>query len=277
MADTLRSVPGLNVIQIVGARHQPHGAAGDLDARHLAARARSTAARSTSTSSGSCSGTSCRLRPRARSSRSRSCAGRPRSSGAPTRVTGVVNIITKTPRENEGFGARAGRRGSSTATAARARTDGDGYQYNGGFSLRARAQRHLVVPADRRLLQLRPVSRARGQRPARLPPARRVNAVPVPAPTGASSRRRRWRADRRRGLSRRRAVSPGAFENEGTSQPKFDLRVDQDLKNGGRILYEGGYDGTEGIVHTGHRPVRPPERLVHGLRPGRLHQGRAAQ
>ena len=52
------------------------------------------------------------------------------------------------------------------------------------------------------------------------------------------------------------ANQPGAFENSGTSQPKFGLRFDQDMKNGGRFLYEGGYYGTEGIVHTGIGPFR---------------------
>jgi outer membrane receptor protein involved in Fe transport len=46
----------------------------------------------------------------------------------------------------------------------------------------------------------------------------------------------------------------GNFINNGTSQPKVDLRVDQDLSNGGRITYQGGYAGTEGIIHTGIGP-----------------------
>jgi outer membrane receptor protein involved in Fe transport len=49
--------------------------------------------------------------------------------------------------------------------------------------------------------------------------------------------------------------APGtAFENTGTSQPKVDLRVDQDFTNGGRMSYSAGYAGTEGIVHTGIGP-----------------------
>lgn len=45
-----------------------------------------------------------------------------------------------------------------------------------------------------------------------------------------------------------------AFPNNGTSQPKFDLRLDQDLSSGARITYAGGVAGTEGIVHTGIGP-----------------------
>jgi hypothetical protein len=44
-----------------------------------------------------------------------------------------------------------------------------------------------------------------------------------------------------------------AFQNRGTSQPKFDARVDQDLADG-RVMYTRGVAGTEGIVHTGLGP-----------------------
>lgn len=50
--------------------------------------------------------------------------------------------------------------------------------------------------------------------------------------------------------------APGtAFINRGTSQPKFDIRFDQDLANGnGRLSYQGGVAGTDGIIHTGLGP-----------------------
>jgi iron complex outermembrane receptor protein len=44
-----------------------------------------------------------------------------------------------------------------------------------------------------------------------------------------------------------------AFANRGTSQPKFDVRVDQEI-SGGRITYAGGIAGTQGIIHTGIGP-----------------------
>src|SRR5687768_4382361 len=43
------------------------------------------------------------------------------------------------------------------------------------------------------------------------------------------------------------------FENEGTSQPKFDARVDYDLAEGA-ITFAGGIAGTEGIIHSGVGP-----------------------
>ena len=45
------------------------------------------------------------------------------------------------------------------------------------------------------------------------------------------------------------------FANQGTSQPKFDARVDYDLApGGGRITLAGGVAGTEGIIHSGVGP-----------------------
>ena len=44
------------------------------------------------------------------------------------------------------------------------------------------------------------------------------------------------------------------FANSGTSQPKFDGRVDYDMTDGARITVSGGVAGTEGIIHTGIGP-----------------------
>jgi outer membrane receptor protein involved in Fe transport len=46
-----------------------------------------------------------------------------------------------------------------------------------------------------------------------------------------------------------------AFENQGTQQPKFDGRVDYDDPDGRyRLSFSGGYAGTDGIIHTGIGP-----------------------
>ncbi|HKC56301.1 MAG TPA: TonB-dependent receptor [Vicinamibacterales bacterium] len=46
-----------------------------------------------------------------------------------------------------------------------------------------------------------------------------------------------------------------AFTNEGTQQPKFDVRVDRDLaNNGGTVSFEGGVAGTQGLIHSGIGP-----------------------
>ena len=44
------------------------------------------------------------------------------------------------------------------------------------------------------------------------------------------------------------------FVNQGTSQPKFDARVDYDLQGGGAVVFGGGVAGTSGIIHTGIGP-----------------------
>ncbi len=45
------------------------------------------------------------------------------------------------------------------------------------------------------------------------------------------------------------------FSNSGTTQPKFDTRVDYDAPDGAyKLVLAGGYSGTDGIFHTGIGP-----------------------
>jgi iron complex outermembrane receptor protein len=45
------------------------------------------------------------------------------------------------------------------------------------------------------------------------------------------------------------------FSNAGTTQPKFDARVDYDAPEGRyKLVFAGGYSGTDGIFHTGIGP-----------------------
>ncbi len=44
------------------------------------------------------------------------------------------------------------------------------------------------------------------------------------------------------------------YSNQGTTQPKVDGRVDYDLEDGGRLSFSGGFSGTEGIMHSGIGP-----------------------
>jgi outer membrane receptor protein involved in Fe transport len=162
-------------------------------------------------------------------------------------VNGVVNIITKTPRENPGFGLILGaglfnRDGGSRAS------EGDGYQFDGSFSYTSAVNDTWSYRLHAGYFNSSPYSRPVGTvplgcHPLGVVPCRDASGAAVPGgvPIGGAA----FPAD---------ANEPGAFENEGTSQPKFDLRVDQDLRNGSRITYEGGYAGTTGIVHTGIGP-----------------------
>ncbi len=57
------------------------------------------------------------------------------------------------------------------------------------------------------------------------------------------------------------------FENAGTEQPKFDGRLDYDFADGqSRVTVAGGYAGTTGIVHTGIGPFRMEDgsKLMYG-------------
>jgi outer membrane receptor protein involved in Fe transport len=44
------------------------------------------------------------------------------------------------------------------------------------------------------------------------------------------------------------------FNNTPTNQPKLDVRVDQEVGGGGRMTYSAGVAGTKGIIHTGIGP-----------------------
>lgn len=44
------------------------------------------------------------------------------------------------------------------------------------------------------------------------------------------------------------------FRNTGTSQPKVDLRLDYDAEDGSRVSLSGGLAGTDGIMHSGIGP-----------------------
>jgi outer membrane receptor protein involved in Fe transport len=164
-------------------------------------------------------------------------------------VNGVVNIITKTPRENEGFGIVLGA-GLFNRDDGSRESDGDGYQFNGSFSYAKAINDTWSYRLNAGYFNSDPYSRPTGSvplecHPLGVSPCRSSSGAALPGgfPIGGAT----YPAD---------ASQPGAFENDGTSQPKFGLRFDQDLTNGGRILYEGGYYGTEGIVHTGIGPFR---------------------
>jgi outer membrane receptor protein involved in Fe transport len=56
-----------------------------------------------------------------------------------------------------------------------------------------------------------------------------------------------------------------AYRNQGTSQPKFDARVDQEIQNG-RVSYAGGIAGTRGTIYTGIGPfdIQPGSVMGYG-------------
>jgi outer membrane receptor for ferrienterochelin and colicins len=172
-------------------------------------------------------------------------------------LTGVVNIITKTPREAAGT--------SVSVTGGLFDRDGgsredDGSGKAGGASISLNR-----APNDRISFKLAggyyysdPYSRPVGQIPV-IPDPRLDNPV-CTVTTGTTSA----------GIPGQIGTGPNcvggsfypidgtgapgtAFENNGTSQPKIDARLDQELSRG-RLTYSAGWAGSEGIVHTGIGP-----------------------
>ncbi len=151
-------------------------------------------------------------------------------------MTGAVNIITRPPRDSVGttvsmsggwvdreagstLGQGAGTMFGANATVTRAPSDTLAYRISAGYfqsDAFPRPTGQVPVVEDPRI------------------PGRMVGGAPYPldgvGPFGA------------------------AFANRGTSQPKFDVRVDQEVANGGQFSYSGGVAGTEGLVHTGVGP-----------------------
>ncbi len=147
-------------------------------------------------------------------------------------MTGVVNVITKTPREIDstsvtfGFGAinrdapgnELGTGGLFRANATHAQAVNDRWAYKvsaGFFSMDALPRPTGTIPVD---------------------PDRGTGGAPYPP-----------------------------FPNDGTVQPKFNFRVDYDNPDGRqKWIFDGGYGGTEGIIHTGIGPFQ----LERGTRMG---------
>jgi outer membrane receptor protein involved in Fe transport len=163
-------------------------------------------------------------------------------------LTGVVNIITKSPRNNEGFGFNLSA-GLFNRDGGSRQADGNGYNYNGNFYYATALDDTWALRLSAGYMKADPYSRPVGTiplscHPLGADPCRDAegNALPGGFPLGGAP----YPAD-----------TPGVgnqWVNNGTSQPKFDLRLDQEVGGGGRITYQGGYAGTEGIIHTGIGP-----------------------
>jgi iron complex outermembrane receptor protein len=144
-------------------------------------------------------------------------------------ASGVVNIITKTPREAQGVSL-------SLAGGTFSRDAGDSAGRSAGNLFGASVS----------------VAKATGPRFAYRASASYFDSDALPRPTGTIP------------LSRS-PVDPSfevgggsygdaSFANRGTRQPKLDLRLDQELSGGGSLRYGAGIAGTEGIIHT---PIGP--------------------
>ena len=152
-------------------------------------------------------------------------------------LTGVINIITKSPRE-----AAAGRGTNLTLGGGfidrDASPDGqkldNGGIYNGYFSTNQASNDKWSYRIAAGFYHSDAYPRPVG----RVPPARHPLDPSVEVGGGAPPATGEF----------------PPFPNTDTNQPKLDIRVDQEVGGGGRMTYNAGVAGTKGIVHTGIGP-----------------------
>jgi len=131
-------------------------------------------------------------------------------------MNGVVNFISKTPRELNG--------NSATMTFGTFRRDIDGGQQLGNGTLFGINATHARAVNDRWAYKLS---------------AGGYTSDPYARPTGA--------------IPNGTGTQYPTYTNTGTTQPKFDARVDYDQEKY-KLVFAGGYSGTDGIFHTGIGP-----------------------
>jgi outer membrane receptor protein involved in Fe transport len=131
-------------------------------------------------------------------------------------MTGVVNVITKSPRELQGTTATIGFGGFNRESSNASRGMGSLFYVSGS---------HAQAVNERWAYK---VSAGVYTQDALLRPSGEL-------PNGSGT------------------TYPD-FQNTGTTQPKFDVRVDRDFEGGRRVVFQGGVAGTDGILHSGIGP-----------------------
>ncbi len=135
-------------------------------------------------------------------------------------LNGVVNVITKSPREMQGTSAVMG---FGTFDRASGEDSGSLWYVSGT---------HAAAINDRWAYKLSAggFSQDAFSRPTGPIPCTYSNVC-----------------------STTRASYP-AFVNQGSTQPKFDARLDYDYVDGAKLSFSGGVAGTDGLMHTGIGP-----------------------
>ncbi len=132
-------------------------------------------------------------------------------------LSGVVNFITKTPREMAGDSFTLGVGTFGREVKDNGRGSGALWYFNGTHAAAVNDRWSYKVSAG-----------GLGQDALPRPEGVIPNAQKTPYP---------------------------AFPNSGTRQPKFDSRVDYEAPGGAyKLSFSGGFAGTEGIIHTGIGP-----------------------
>jgi len=136
-------------------------------------------------------------------------------------MTGVVNIITKSPREMQGTSITMGFGTFNRSVDGQTTDPGNGGLFYTNLT-------HATVINDRWSFKLN--AGFYGSDPFARPVGNIDNSFKTPYP---------------------------AFSNTGTEQPKFSGRVDYDFADGkSKLVVDGGYAGTSGIIHTGIGPFQ---------------------
>jgi iron complex outermembrane receptor protein len=130
---------------------------------------------------------------------------------------GVINVLTKSPREIQGTSVTFGIGNFDRSVNDSDADDGGMLVYFSGT--------HAQAINDRWAFKLSGGG---------------YSQDPLPRPTGVIP------------------GSPGTmyppYRNTGTTQPKFDGRIDYDYEDGRKLSFSGGVAGTEGIMHSGIGP-----------------------
>jgi outer membrane receptor protein involved in Fe transport len=157
-------------------------------------------------------------------------------------LTGIVNIITKSPREGKGTTLMMSG-GLFDRECDNCSQDDMGQNYGLSVSTSQAPNDQWSYKLSAGYFNADPFSRPTGRIPRVEDPRVKpgdpgypvfIGGAPYPTDSGSGG--------------------VNSFENQGTSQPKVDVRVDNDHENGGRLSMQGGYAGTEGIIHTGIGP-----------------------
>ena len=136
-------------------------------------------------------------------------------------MTGVVNIITKAPREMQGTSVTMGFGTFNRSVDGQTTDPGNGGTFYTNLT-------HARAINDRWSYKVS--AGFYGSDPFARPIGTIDNSFKTPYPS---------------------------FSNTGTEQPKFDGRVDYDFADGmSKLVVAGGYAGTSGIIHTGIGPFQ---------------------
>ena len=253
-------VPGMNVIQTSARDINLTAGRRTSTLANSQLVTASTAARSTSTSSGSCCGTSCLADP-GEIKQIEVVRGPASAVWGANALNGRRQHHHQDAARERGLQRRPAAAGSSTATGGSREADGSGYSstatsptpsaVNDKWSCRSPPATSTPTrsrgPVGTVPLDCHPL----GVDPCRDAPA---TAVPGGIPMGGAA----YPADRAAGASR----------TTGRASQGRRCASTRSSSGGGRVTYQGGYAGTTGIVHTGHRALPDRERLVPGLRQG---------